>query len=103
MATYYPDRLNGRKTASGETFNQNDHIAASNRLPLGTNAKVTNLKTGKSTEVTVIDRGPALGTGRIDLSKTAAKDIGLTRKEGTAPVKITVTGAPGSRERAQDR
>jgi rare lipoprotein A len=93
-ATYYPDRLNGHKTASGEAFNQSDHTAASNKLPLGTTAKVINLKTGKSTDVTVTDRGPALGNRKIDLSKKAAKDIGLTQREGTTPVKIKVTASP---------
>ena len=89
-ATYYPDRLNGHETASGDRFHQSDHTAASNKLPLGTTAKVTNLKTGKSTDVTVTDRGPALGSRKIDLTNEAAKDIGLTRKEGVAPVTIEV-------------
>ena len=53
---YYPDRPNGHETASGDAFHQSDHTAASNKLPLGTTAKVTNLKTGKSTDVTVNDR-----------------------------------------------
>jgi rare lipoprotein A len=95
-ATYYPDQLNGHKTAKGDTFHQSAHTAASNKLPLGTTAKVTNLKTGKSTDVTVTDRGPALGSHKIDLTKKAAKDIGLTRKEGIAPVKIKVIGTPGA-------
>ena len=94
-ATYYPDRLNGHLTASGDTFHQSDHTAASNKLPLGTAAKITNVKTGKSTYVTVTDRGAALGSRKIDLSKKAAKDIGLTPKEGMAPVKIKVTAIPG--------
>ena len=93
-ATYYPDQLNGHETASGETFHQSDHTAASNKLPPGTTANVTNLKTGKSTQVTVTDRGPALGNHKIDLSKKAAKEIGLTKKEGIAPVKIKVTATP---------
>ena len=97
-ATYYPNKLNGHKTSSGERFHQSDHTAASNKLPLGTDAKVTNLKTGRSTAVTVTDRGPKLGTSKIDLSRKAANEIGLTRKEGTAPVKIQVTGAPDSRK-----
>jgi rare lipoprotein A len=92
------DRLNGHETASGDTFHQSDHIVASNKLPLGTTAKVTNLKTGKSTHVTVTDRGPALGSRKIDLTKKAAKDIGLARKEGVAPVKIKVTGTPAGAE-----
>jgi rare lipoprotein A len=89
-ATIYPNRLDGHKTASGETFHQSDHTAASNKLPLGTEVKVTSLRTGKSTNVTLIDRGPALGGHRIDLSKKAAREIGLTRKKGTVPVKIKV-------------
>jgi rare lipoprotein A len=95
-ATYYPDALNGHPTASGDTFHQSDHTAASNKLPLGTAVKITNRKTGKSTDVTVTDRGPALGRRKIDLSKKAAKDIGLTPKEGIAPVKIKVTATPGA-------
>jgi peptidoglycan lytic transglycosylase len=95
-ATYYPNRLNGHLTASGETFHQSHHTAASNRLPLGTKVKVTNVKTGKSTDVTITDRGPALGRRKVDLSKKAAKDIGLTRKEGNAPVKIEVTAPPAA-------
>jgi rare lipoprotein A len=95
-ATYYPNVLNGHETASGDTFHQSHHTAASNKLPLGTTAKVTNLKTGKSTDVTVTDRGPALGSRKIDLTKKAAKDIGLSRKEGVAPVEIKVIGTPGA-------
>jgi len=94
-ATYYPNSLNSHETASGETFHQSGHTAASNKLPLGTDVKVTNLKTGKSTGVTVTDRGPALGSRRIDLSKKAAQDIGLTQKEGTAPVKVKVIHTTG--------
>jgi rare lipoprotein A (peptidoglycan hydrolase) len=87
QATYYPDRLNGHETAGGDRFHQSDHTAASDKLPLGTTAKVTNLRTGKSIDVTVADRGPALGRRKIDLTKKAATDIGHTRKEGVAPVK----------------
>jgi rare lipoprotein A len=97
-ATYYPNKLSGHTTASGETFHQSDNTAATNKLPLGTGVKVTNLKTGKSTDVTVTDRGPKLGRRKIDLSKKAANDIGLTRKQGTAPVKIQVTGTPNGRK-----
>jgi rare lipoprotein A len=91
-ATYYPNRLNGHKTASGERFHQTDHTAASNKLPLGTDVTVTNLKNGQSTNVTTTDRGGRLGTRKIDLSKSAARDIGLTRKDGAVPVQIKVNG-----------
>jgi rare lipoprotein A len=93
-ASYYPSGLSGRKTASGEKYRSTGHTAASNRLPLGTDVKVINLKTGKSTQVKINDRGPALGNHRIDLSKEAAKQIGLTRREGTAPVEIKIIRKP---------
>jgi rare lipoprotein A len=97
-ATIYPNRLNGHKTASGQTFRQAGHSAASNVLPPGTHVTVTNLQNGKSTHVTVTDRGRALGGRRIDLSKKAADEIGLTRKKGVAPVQIKVLRTPNPRE-----
>jgi rare lipoprotein A (peptidoglycan hydrolase) len=93
-ATIYPNALNGHETSSGETFHQVDHTAASNKLPLGTDIKVTNLKNGRSTDVTVNDRGPALGSRKIDLSKKAASEIGLSHKEGKVPVAIKVLRTP---------
>lgn len=95
-ASFYSDSLNGHKTAKGESFHQSDHTAASNRLPLGTQVKVTNLKNDKSTDLTVTDRGPALGQNKIDLSKKAAKEIGLTSKQGVTPVKIKVSKPPST-------
>jgi peptidoglycan lytic transglycosylase len=97
-ATYYPNRLNGHKTSSGETFRQNENTAASNKLPLGTDVTVTNLKNGKSADVIVTDRGAKLGNHKIDLSKKAANEIGLTHKEGTVPVKIKVTTTTDDRK-----
>jgi rare lipoprotein A len=96
QSQFYPSVLNGHKTASGETFHLNGHTAASNRLPLGTDVKVVNLRNGRSTQVKVNDRGPALGNHRIDLSKKAANEIGLTRNEGTAPVEIKVMRKPAN-------
>jgi rare lipoprotein A len=95
-ASIYPSVLNGHKTASGETFHLNGHTAASNRLPLGTDVKLVNLRNGRSTQVKVNDRGPALGNHRIDLSKKAANEIGLTRNEGTAPVEIKIMRKPAN-------
>jgi rare lipoprotein A len=102
-ATFYPNVLNGHKTSSGETFHQSGHTAASNKLPLGTNIKVTNLENGKSTDVKVTDRGPALGKHKIDLSKRAAKDIGLTHRQGKVPVTIDVTNPPPQAHRANGK
>ena len=95
-ASFYggSDGFDGQTTANGDTFDHHDHTAAAKTIPLGSEAKVTNLKTGKSTVVTVTDRGPYVPGRKIDLSKNAAKDIGLTKKEGVAPVKIVVTKPP---------
>lgn len=94
-ATYYGGKgLEGHSTANGETFHHGDHTAASKAIPLGSTAKVTNLENGKSVEVKVNDRGHRLRGNRIDLSRDAAKEIGITRKEGHARVKIEVTKPP---------
>ena len=96
-ASFYggSDGFDGQTTANGETFDHHEHTAAASKaIPLGSTAKVTNLKTGKSTIVRVTDRGPTVPGRKIDLSKDAAKDIGLTKKEGVARVKIEVTKPP---------
>jgi rare lipoprotein A len=93
-ATYYPNSLNGHKTSSGKRFHQSGHTAASNKIPPGSDVEVTNLKNGKSTDVKVTDRGSKLGSHEIDLSKKAAREIGLTHKEGKVPVQIRVIRTP---------
>lgn len=66
-ASYYADKFNGRKTATGETFTNQGMTCASNQYPLGTYVQVTNAKNGKSIVCKVNDRiGKA---GRIDLTK----------------------------------
>ena len=57
-ASWYGSAHQGKETASGETFDQNELTAAHPTLPLGTEAVVTNLETGKSVAVTINDRGP---------------------------------------------
>lgn len=86
-ASFYGKGFHGKTTADGEKFNQHDRTAAHPTLPLGSEATVTNLDTGKSVEVEINDRGPYMKGRDIDLSKQAAKEIGLDT-EGTAPVKI---------------
>lgn len=86
-ASVYSDKFQGRKTASGAHFNQHELTAASKDLPLGSKAKITNKKTGKSTTVKITDRGPYVKGRKIDLSKSAAKEIGMDTK-GIEDVKI---------------
>ena len=86
-ASWYGPGFHGQETASGETFDQHALTAAHRTLPLGTEAKVTNLETGQSVTVTINDRGPYVPGRQLDLSQAAAKQIGLTKK-GVAKVKI---------------
>jgi peptidoglycan lytic transglycosylase len=89
-ASWYGPAQQGQETASGETFDQNKLTAAHKTLPLGTKAVVTNLATGKSVQVTINDRGPYVKGRKIDLSRAAAQQIGMTKK-GVAKVKIQTT------------
>lgn len=86
-ASYYADKFNGRKTASGERFRNSKLTAAHKTLPFGTKVKVTNLRTGESVKVRINDRGPFVAGRIIDLSKKAAKRIGI-RDEGVGNVEI---------------
>jgi rare lipoprotein A len=86
-ASYYADKFQGRKTASGETFRQGKLTAAHRTLPFGTKVKVTNLNNGKSVKVRINDRGPFVDGRIIDLSKKAARRIGMVNA-GVANVKI---------------
>jgi rare lipoprotein A len=86
-ASYYADKFNGRKTASGEKFRNSKKTAAHKTLPFGTKVKVTNLKNGKSVKVRINDRGPFVAGRIIDLSKKAARKIDMD-KEGVGTVKI---------------
>lgn len=89
-ASFYSDKFHGRKTASGERFDQNDLTCAHGSLPFGCRIRVTNLRNNKAVEVKVNDRGGFHKHGRvIDLSKAAAKEIGMVGT-GTAKVKVEV-------------
>ncbi len=91
IASWYGPGFHGRKTASGERFNQNALTAAHRSLPFGTKVRVTNLRNGNSVTVRINDRGPFTRGRIIDLSAGAARLIGVKRS-GTAPVKIQVLG-----------
>ena len=97
-ASSYGRGFHGKKTATGEKFNQNDRTAAHPTLPMGTQAPVTNLDTGNSVDVKINDRGPYVKGRDIDLSKRAAKELGMT-KEGVAPVKIEAEVAPADKSK----
>src|SRR5579862_5541884 len=91
VASWYGKQFAKKKTANGEKFSPNLPTAAHRTLPLGTHIKVTNLENGQSTTVRVTDRGPYERGRVIDLSQSAATDIGM-KHDGVAPVKIEVIG-----------
>jgi rare lipoprotein A len=88
-ASWYGGKFHGRKTASGERYNQHAMTAAHKKLPFGTYVRVTNLKNGRSCVVRINDRGPFVRGRVIDLSAAAAKQIGVY-SAGVAPVRLDV-------------
>lgn len=91
QASYYSDKFQGKETASGEKFDQNKPVAAHPELPLGSEATVRNPETGEEIEVQVVDRGPFVKDREIDLSKSAAREIGIDAEKGVAEVEIEAT------------
>ena len=94
-ASVYSSALQGRHMTDGERFNVASNAAASKTLPIGTRARVTDLKTGRSADVTIKDRGPVPKGRVVDLTPHTAREIGLTKKEGIAPVAVVPPSLPG--------
>lgn len=93
-ASFYADKFEGVSTASGEKYRHNKLTGAHKTLPFGTKVRVTNLENEQSVEVTINDRGPYVEDRIIDLSKSAAEQLGFINK-GLAEVKLEVVD-PGS-------
>jgi len=90
IASYYGKALHGRKTSSGERFDMYKMTCAHRTLPFGTILNVRDIKTGRSVQVRVTDRGP-FGRGRIvDLSLAAARELGIESR-GIAQVEVTIS------------
>lgn len=87
QASFYSNKFNGRRTASGEIFSQKKLTCACNVLPLGTWIKVTNLKNGKSVIVKINDRIHPRMKRITDLSKAAAIQLGYVDR-GLTRVKV---------------
>jgi rare lipoprotein A len=88
-ASYYADKFHGKKTASGEMFDQEDYTAAHRTLPFGTKVLVTNLENNKSVVVRINDRGPFKKSRLIDVSRAAAEELDMI-KTGVVEVEIKV-------------
>lgn len=89
QATYYADKHQNRRTASGEVFRQSQGTAAHRQIPFGSTIRVTNLSNGRSVVVRVNDRGPFVRGRIIDLSKSAFRSIS-SLSAGVINVKIEV-------------
>lgn len=89
QASWYGAKHHGKKTASGERFNQRALTAAHRTLPFGTRVKVTNTLNSKSVVVRINDRGPYSKGRIIDLSRAAANKINMLNR-GVAPVRLQV-------------
>lgn len=84
-ASYYGEKFRGKETASGEIFDPDQLTAAHRSYPFGTRLVVTSVKTKKSVTVRINDRGPFVRGRDLDLSRRAARAIGLT---GVAKVRV---------------
>ena len=89
LAAYYTNRLEGRRTASGQIFTQGKLTAAHPTLPFGTLVKVTNTRNNRSVVVRINDRGPTQAARVIDLSRSAASKLVMIRS-GLVPVTLEV-------------
>ncbi|GHC34176.1 hypothetical protein GCM10010082_31080 [Kushneria pakistanensis] len=88
-ASYYSDRHQGARTASGERYDKNAMTAAHRTLAFGTRVRVTNLDNQRQAVVRINDRGPFSRGRVIDLSRAAAGQIGMI-KSGVVPVRLEV-------------
>ncbi len=77
QASWYGPGLHGRRTSSGEIFNERAMTAAHDTLPLGTRVLVTTQETGRSALVTITDRLPPKHLRIIDVSRAVAAKLGL--------------------------
>jgi rare lipoprotein A len=88
-ASWYGAFHHGKRTASGERFNMHAFTAAHRTLPLGTQVRVTNLSNGKAVVVRVNDRGPAIKSRIIDVSRGVARALDAVAA-GVFPVELVV-------------
>lgn len=89
MASFYASSLAGNKTASGETYDPEEATCAHPRLRFGTRVRIKVLKTGKTAECRINDRGPFVKGRIIDLSGSVAEELGIV-DSGVARVEVLV-------------
>lgn len=93
-ASYYHGKFHGRRTANGETMDNQDLTCAHRYLPFGTMIEVTNPYNGKWVTVKVNDRGPYSKNRIIDVSFAAAEKIGMLNR-GVMTIHAMIVGEEG--------
>jgi rare lipoprotein A len=91
--SYYGHNFYRKKMADGTPMDPQSDAAASKTLPIGTKARVTNLKNGNTAEVEIRDRGPYVGGRIVDVTPKTADKLGL-KEDGTAPVEVKPVEVP---------
>ena len=86
-ASFYSEKFEGKKTASGEAYDKNGLTAAHKEYAFGTKVKVTNLANGKSEVVTINDRMSKSNKMLIEVTPAVAQALGFA-KAGKAKVKV---------------
>jgi rare lipoprotein A len=92
VASWYGEPFHGRLTASGELYDMEGLTAAHRTLPFGTTVLVENLDAGRNVTLRITDRGPFVGSRMLDVSRRAARELGMIGP-GTARVRITILTA----------
>lgn len=87
VASWYGSRFTDQCTANGEAFDREAYTAAHRTLPFNTLVKVENPKNGRSVTVRINDRGPFISGRVIDVSRSAARDLGMVAS-GVATVNL---------------
>ena len=93
IASWYGYPYHGRRAANGEIYDMEQLTAAHRTLPFETWVEVENLSNGKHVSVRITDRGPFIEGRIIDLSRAAAREIGLLGP-GITDVRIRVVDPP---------
>lgn len=89
LASFYGKEFNGKTTANGDVFNSRYYTCAHRTLPFGTLIEIENPRNGKKVIVKVNDRGPFIGQRVIDLSREAARKLGLIQ-HGVSDIKAKI-------------
>jgi rare lipoprotein A len=93
LASYYSEEYEGAETAYGETYRGGEMVAAHKTFPYNSRVQVRNQANGRTAVVRIIDKGPFIRGRIIELSRRAARELGMIG-ERTVPVELTLLSTP---------